>query len=37
AVEKLRYELYYIKNQSLALDFRILLSTIRVVVMGAGT
>jgi sugar transferase (PEP-CTERM system associated) len=36
AVEKLRYELYYIKNQSLFLDFRILLKTIRVVLIGAG-
>lgn len=37
AVEKLRYELYYIKNQSLFLDTRILLKTIRVVLTGAGT
>lgn len=37
AIEKLRYELYYIKNQSLALDMRILLKTVRVVLMGVGT
>jgi sugar transferase (PEP-CTERM system associated) len=37
AVEKLRYELYYIKNQSLFLDSRILLKTVRVVLTGAGT
>lgn len=37
ALEKLRYELFYIKNQSLALDVRILLNTIRVVLMGVGT
>jgi lipopolysaccharide/colanic/teichoic acid biosynthesis glycosyltransferase len=37
AIEKLRYELYYIKNQSIFLDMRILLRTVRVVVTGAGT
>lgn len=37
AIEKLRYELYYIKNQSLLLDSRILLKTIRVVLTGVGT
>jgi sugar transferase (PEP-CTERM system associated) len=37
ALEKLRYELYYIKNQSLALDARIFLKTIRVVLSGQGT
>lgn len=33
---KLQYDLYYIKNLSLALDFRIILGTIRVVLLGAG-
>lgn len=37
ALEKLRYELYYIKNQSLALDARILLCTVRVVLTAKGT
>jgi exopolysaccharide biosynthesis polyprenyl glycosylphosphotransferase len=37
ALEKLRYELYYIKNQSLTLDARILMKTIRVVLRGQGT
>jgi len=36
AIEKLRYELYYIKNQSLFLDARILLKTIRVVLTAVG-
>ena len=33
---KLQYDLYYIKNLSLALDCRILLRTIQVVLLGAG-
>lgn len=37
AIEKLRYELYYIKNQSLILDYKILLKTIRVVLTGIGS
>jgi exopolysaccharide biosynthesis polyprenyl glycosylphosphotransferase len=36
AREKLRYDLYYIKYRSLALDLRILLSTIRVVLFQEG-
>jgi exopolysaccharide biosynthesis polyprenyl glycosylphosphotransferase len=35
-MEKLRYDLYYIKHLSLRLDLRILLETIRVVVRGRG-
>ncbi len=34
--EKLRYDLYYIKNLSVFLDFSILLSTIRIVLFGRG-
>jgi sugar transferase (PEP-CTERM system associated) len=33
---KLQYDLYYVKNLSLVLDFRILLETVRVVLMGDG-
>ncbi|MGH7036755.1 MAG: TIGR03013 family XrtA/PEP-CTERM system glycosyltransferase [Stellaceae bacterium] len=36
AREKLRYDLYYIKNRSLLFDLRILLSTIRVVLLQEG-
>ncbi len=33
---KLQYDLYYVKNLSLWLDFKILLRTIRVVLQGSG-
>lgn len=33
---KLQYDLYYVKNMSLALDFRILMETIRVILLGEG-
>lgn len=36
AMEKMRYDLYYIKNMSLFLDFRILLRTIRICLFGMG-
>lgn len=36
ALEKLRYELYYIKNMSLFMDLRILLKTLRVMLFGLG-
>ena len=36
ALEKLRYDLYYIKNYSILLDFKIILETIRVVTSGFG-
>jgi len=36
ALEKLRYDLYYIKNMSLFMDLRILLKTIRVALFGMG-
>jgi sugar transferase (PEP-CTERM system associated) len=36
AVEKLQYDLYYVKNHSLIFDFLILLQTVEVVVLGKG-
>jgi len=36
AVEKLQYDLYYIKNQSLILDIMIILQTVEVVLWGKG-
>lgn len=36
AFEKLRYDLFYIKNTSPLLDLQILLRTIRVVLSGKG-
>ena len=36
AVEKLQYDLYYIKNQSLMLDIMIILQTVEVVLWGKG-
>ena len=36
AIEKLRYDLYYIKNLSLLLDIFILLKTVKIVVLGRG-
>jgi len=36
ALEKLQYDLYYVKNLSFVLDVQILLKTIRVVLFGEG-
>ena len=36
AIEKLQYDLYYIKNQSLMLDVMIVLQTVEVVLWGKG-
>lgn len=36
ALEKMRYDLYYIKNYSLTLDIMILLETVKVVLLGRG-
>lgn len=36
ALEKLRYDLFYIKNYSIFLDFKIIIDTIRVVLTGFG-
>ena len=37
AAEKLQYDLYYIKNQSLMLDILIILQTVEVVLWGKGS
>lgn len=34
--EKLKYDLYYIKNMSLAFDFWIIFETVKIVLMGRG-
>lgn len=36
AKEKLRYDMYYIKNYSLFFDFYIILKTVRVILLGGG-
>lgn len=36
AVEKLQYDLYYVKNQAVLLDFLIMLQTVEVVLWGKG-
>ncbi|KAF0221858.1 MAG: hypothetical protein FD174_189 [Geobacteraceae bacterium] len=36
AIEKLRYDLYYIKNSSLFLDILIVMETVKVVLLGRG-
>jgi sugar transferase (PEP-CTERM system associated) len=36
AIQKLQYDLYYIKNQSLALDIMIVIETIKTVLFGRG-
>lgn len=36
AIQKLQYDLYYIKNQSLALDIMIVFETIKTVLFGKG-
>ena len=35
-VEKLEYDLYYIKNMSFLLDFTIVLKTVRIILLGKG-
>jgi lipopolysaccharide/colanic/teichoic acid biosynthesis glycosyltransferase len=35
--EKMRYDLYYIKNRSLRLDFRIIIETIGIMLLGRGS
>ena len=36
-VEKVRYDLYYIKHLSLGLDLRILFDTVKIVLRGRGS
>jgi exopolysaccharide biosynthesis polyprenyl glycosylphosphotransferase len=36
SVRKLEYDLYYVKNHTLALDILVLLETVRVVMLGEG-
>jgi lipopolysaccharide/colanic/teichoic acid biosynthesis glycosyltransferase len=36
AIEKLQYDLYYVKNQSLMLDIMIILQTVEVMLWGKG-
>jgi len=36
AYEKLQYDLYYVKNHNVVMDFFILLQTIEIVIMGKG-
>jgi lipopolysaccharide/colanic/teichoic acid biosynthesis glycosyltransferase len=37
SVQKLQYDLYYVKNNSLFLDVLILLDTLQVVILGKGS
>lgn len=37
AIQKLQYDLYYIKNQSLALDMMIVFDTVKTVLFGKGS
>ncbi|RNC67197.1 MAG: TIGR03013 family PEP-CTERM/XrtA system glycosyltransferase [Desulfuromonadales bacterium] len=37
AIEKLRYDLYYIKNMSMSLDLVIVLETVKVMLFGRGS
>lgn len=36
-IEKMRYDLYYVKHMSLSLDLRILFETVRIILMGHGS
>jgi lipopolysaccharide/colanic/teichoic acid biosynthesis glycosyltransferase len=36
AMQKLQYDLFYIKNQSLALDLYVILKTIKIVILRRG-
>jgi sugar transferase (PEP-CTERM system associated) len=37
AIEKLKYDLYYIKNMCLVLDLRIISETVKIVLLGKGS
>jgi lipopolysaccharide/colanic/teichoic acid biosynthesis glycosyltransferase len=36
AAQKLRYDLYYVKNKSLILDLIIMVQTVQIILLGAG-
>jgi len=36
AMQKLQYDFFYIKNMSLALDFYIIVQTVKIVIRGRG-
>jgi lipopolysaccharide/colanic/teichoic acid biosynthesis glycosyltransferase len=36
AIQKLQYDLYYVKNNSLFLDVLVLIDTLKVVLFGSG-
>jgi lipopolysaccharide/colanic/teichoic acid biosynthesis glycosyltransferase len=36
ALEKLKYDLYYIKNMSLVLDFIVMVKTVKIILLGRG-
>lgn len=37
ALEKLKYDLYYIKNMSLVMDLMVIFQTVKIVIMGRGS
>ena len=37
SLQKLQYDLFYIKNQSLVFDFSILFNTVKIVILRKGT
>lgn len=37
AVEKLQYDLYYVKNMSIYLDLLIMLKTVKIILSGKGS
>jgi len=37
ALEKLKYDLYYIKNMSLVMDLAVIFHTVKIVLLGRGS
>jgi len=37
AMEKLKYDLYYIKNMSLIMDLMVIFHTVKIVLLGRGS